>query len=154
MLKTISFLATQAILHKTQSMKSILLFFLLFSAWSLKAQTDTAQISKVDSGIYHKPDIEPMYPGGEYAWSRYLQKNLRYPEQAQPNKIQGTVVIQFWVDSNGLSHEVTAISGPDELREESIRVVKKAGIWAPAVYNGKRVNAWKTQPISYRLESQ
>ena len=135
-------------------MKSILLFFMLFSAWSLKAQTDTAQISKIDSGIYHKPDITPEYPGGQNAWARYLQKNLRYPEEAQPKSIQGTVVVQFWVDSSGFSHDVTAISGPEELREESIRVVKNVGRWASAVCNGKRVNAWKSQPISYRLESQ
>ena len=135
-------------------MKSVMLVFLLFSAWSLKAQTDTTQIPKVDSGIYYKPDITPMYPGGQDAWSRYLVKNLRYPEEAQPNKIQGTVVIQFWVDSNGLSHDVTAISGPEELREESIRIVKNVSRWVPAVYQGRKTNAWKTQPITYRLESQ
>ena len=135
-------------------MKSILLFFLLFSAWSLKAQTDTTQNSKVDSAIYQNPEIAAMYPGGQIAWMRFLQKNLIYPAQAVPKQIQGTVVIRFWVDSTGLSHDVTAISGPEELREESIRIINKVNMWSPAVYYGKKVNAWKTQPITFRLQSQ
>jgi len=57
-------------------------------------------------------------------------------------KTRTSIVVQFCVDSNDLLHDVTAISGPDELREESIRLAKKVGIWVPAVYNGKRINAY------------
>jgi periplasmic protein TonB len=131
-------------------MKSILLLFLLLSTWSLKAQTDTTQISKADSVVYHNPEIEPEFPGGQAAWMRYLLKNLRYPERAQP----GTVVIQFWVDSNGFSHDMTVISGPKELREESVRIIKNVKIWTPAVVNGKKANAWKTQLIMFEPATQ
>ena len=135
-------------------MKSILFVFLLFSSWSLKAQTDTTQISKTDSTIYQNPEIAAMYPGGQISWMHFLQKNLIYPEQALPKQIQGTVVIRFWVDSAGLSHDVTAISGPEELRGESIKLINKVNMWSPAISYGKKVNAWKTQPITFRLQSQ
>ena len=134
-------------------MKSILLLFLLFSTWSLKAQTDTTEISKPDSAIYFKPEIEATYPGGVPYWQRYLQRNLQYPSEAVRKNVQGTVVTKFIVDTNGAVHDVTAISGPEELRAETIRIIKHVDIWVPAISNGKKVNSWKTQSVTYRLEN-
>jgi protein TonB len=135
-------------------MKFILTLCFLFSVWSLRAQTDINQIAKTDSVVYYKPDIKAEYPGGIPSWMRYLQKNLRYPEKAVDKNIQGTVVVQFTVDSTGATHDVTAISGPDELREESIRLIKQSDLWIPAIYHGKKVNSFKRQPFNFRLESQ
>jgi protein TonB len=132
-------------------MKSILIFLLLFSAWSLKAQTDTAKISIVDSAVYANPEIEASYPGGHDAWLHFLVKNLRYPDKAQENDIQGTVVTRFIVDSSGMAHDVVAISGPAELRDESIRIINKVNMWVPAVQKGKKVNSIKTQPLVFKL---
>src|SRR5258706_15885880 len=109
-------------------MKSILLLFLLFSAWSLKAQTETTKIITTDSAPFTKYEIEADYPGGAPAWLLYLTKNLRYPEKAVRKNIQGEVVTQFIVDSTGFAHEVTIISGPKELRKESLRLIKNVNI--------------------------
>ncbi len=99
-------------------------------------------------------EIESDYPGGTAAWQRYLQKNLQYPEEAQNNEIQGQVVVKFIVDKEGKVSEVEAISGPNELREEAMRVIRKSGNWTPAVQNGRKVKSYKSQPINFRLESQ
>src|ERR1044072_550133 len=40
-----------------------------------------------------KVEIESEYPGGINAWQRFLNKNLRYPQDAIDNEIQGTVVV-------------------------------------------------------------
>ena len=135
-------------------MKFILTLFFLITAWSLKAQTDTTQISKFDSAVYFHPDIKAEYPGGAHEWMRYLQKNMKYPDKAVDKNIQGTVIVQFIVDSTGVVHDISAISGPDELREESISLIQKTDIWVPALYNGKKVNSWKRQPFNFKLESQ
>jgi len=42
---------------------------------------------------------------------------------------------------------VEAISGPEELRAEAVRVIKKSGKWTPAVQNGRQVKSYKKQPI-------
>ena len=47
---------------------------------------------------FTKVEIESEFPGGAAAWLRYLNKNLRYPDDAVNNEIQGTVVVQFIVD--------------------------------------------------------
>lgn len=102
---------------------------------------------------FTKVEIESEYPGGSAAWQRYLNKTLRYPQDAIDNEIQGTVVIQFIVDKEGNVSEVEAISGPEELRSEAVRVIKKSGKWTPAVQNGRQVKSYKKQPIVFRLET-
>jgi len=103
---------------------------------------------------FTKVEIESSYPGGPGAWSRYLNKSLRYPQEAIDNEIQGTVVVQFIVDKEGNVSEVQAISGPKELHEEAGRVIKKSGKWQPAVQNGRQVKSYKKQPIVFRLETE
>ncbi len=102
---------------------------------------------------FTKVEIESDYPGGQGAWLRYLQKNLQYPQDAIDNEIQGTVTVQFIVDKEGAVSDVEAISGPNELRAEAIRVIKKSGKWEPAVQNGRKVKSYKKQPITFRLEA-
>src|SRR5215831_11320208 len=100
-----------------------------------------------------KVEIESDYPGGASAWQRYLNKSLRYPQEAIDNEIQGTVVVQFIVDKQGNVSDVEAISGPNELRDEAVRVIKKSGKWTPAVQNGRQVKSYKKQPIVFKLET-
>lgn len=106
--------------------------------------------------IFTKVEIESSYPGGPGAWMRYLNKTFRYPQEAQDDGIQGTVVVQFIVDKEGNVSEVEAVSGPSTggLRDEAIRVIKKSGKWTPAVQNGRKVKSYKKQPITFKLEAE
>ncbi len=103
---------------------------------------------------FTKVEIESEYPGGAGAWLRYLNKNFRYPQEAIDNEVQGTVVVQFIVDKEGVVSDVEAVSGPQELRDEAVRVIKKSGKWTPAVQNGRQVKSYKKQPIVFKLESE
>jgi len=104
-----------------------------------------------DSAVYFNAEIHGCYPGGIQSWKRYLQKNLRYPPKAVDDNIQGTVNVQFIVDSTGLVHDVSAVSGPDELRAEAVRVIKNSGTWVSGVQNGWRVNTWVQMPVDFDL---
>jgi protein TonB len=105
---------------------------------------------------FTKVEIESDFPGGAGAWLRYLNKNLRFPDDAVNNEISGTVVVMFIVDKEGNVSDVNAISGPEQggLREEAVRVIKKSGKWTPAIQNGRQVKSYKKQPIVFKLESQ
>jgi periplasmic protein TonB len=100
---------------------------------------------------FTKVEIESEYPGGIPAWQRFLNRNLRFPPV---DDIQGTVVVQFIVDKDGSVSEVQALSGPDELRAEAVRVIRKSGKWTPAIQNGRQVRSLKKQPIVFRLEEE
>jgi protein TonB len=103
---------------------------------------------------FTKVEIESAYPGGSAAWLRYLNKNLRFPDEAVNNEISGTVVVQFIVDKEGIVSDVEAISGPESggLREEAARVIKKSGKWTPAIQNGRQVKSYKKQPIVFKMD--
>jgi protein TonB len=103
---------------------------------------------------FTKVEIESEYPGGMAAWTRYLIKTLHYPDEAASNEIQGDVVVQFIVDKEGNVSDVEAVSGPSELKDEAVRVIKKSGRWTPAVQNGRQVKSYKKQPVKFRLEAQ
>jgi protein TonB len=98
--------------------------------------------------------IESQYPGGHPAWERFLNKNFHYPQEAIDNEVQGTVVVQFIVDIEGNVSDVQAVSGPQELRTEAVRVIKKSGKWTPAIQNGRQVKSYKKQPVVFRLGDQ
>src|SRR5579864_9068218 len=96
------------------SMKYILTSLLVFSLCTAYSQTDSA--------VYYNTEIPAMYPGGDMAFARYVKANTRYPEEAQSKLIaQGTVVVKFIVDSLGKTHDISAVSGPEELRAEAVR---------------------------------
>jgi periplasmic protein TonB len=104
-----------------------------------------------DDGIILKVEIESEYPGGMSAWQRFLNRNLRYPQEAIDQNVEGYVTVQFIVDKEGNVSDVEAVSGPAELRAEAVRVIKKSGKWTPAIQNGRKVKSYKKQPIGFRL---
>ncbi|WP_205508846.1 energy transducer TonB [Longitalea arenae] len=105
-------------------------------------------------GILMKVEIESEYPGGTAAWQRFLYKNLRYPQEAVDQQIHGFVTVQFIVDKEGNVSNVEAVSGPEALRAEAVRVIKKSGKWTPAIQNGNKVKSYKRQPIGFRLAEE
>ncbi|AEW03305.1 energy transducer TonB [Niastella koreensis] len=107
-----------------------------------------------EDGIVLKVEIESEYPGGPSAWVRFLKKSLNYPQDAIENGVQGAVVVQFIVDKEGNVSEVQAVSGPEDLRAEAVRVIKRSGKWTPAIQNGHKVKSYKRQPIGFQLASE
>lgn len=112
-----------------------------------------APTKKEPEAPFIKVEIDAKYPDGPQAWIRFLTKELsrRYPQEALDNNIQGTVVIQFVVDLQGNVSNVEPISGPSELYEAAMAVIRKSGKWIPAIQNGRHVVAYKRQPIGFRI---
>jgi protein TonB len=106
-----------------------------------------------DDGIFRKVEIDASFPGGIQAWARFLNKNLKYPDEAEQAGIGGTVVVQFVVDLDGNVSDVKSISGPEAggLREEAERVIRKSGKWVPAVQNGRHVKSYRRQPVIFSI---
>jgi len=100
---------------------------------------------------FTKVEIESEYPGGAQAWQGFLSQTLHYPDIAINQGIQGDVVVLFVVDKEGNISKVRAVSGPQELREEAERVIRKSGKWTPAVQHGRQVKSYKNQPIKFRI---
>jgi TonB family protein len=104
--------------------------------------------------IFTEVEVEASFPGGQEAWYQYLMKNLKYPAAAVKEEIQGTVIVKFIVRRDGRLTDIQAISGPESLRDESIRAVKESGKWIPAKQNGYTVDSYHDQPFNFKLEKK
>jgi periplasmic protein TonB len=133
-------------------MRLIFAAFFSLTFMHSKAQ-DTTKPNRDTATLFSKVEIEAEFPGGKSAWLRFLNKNLRYPNDAVSNNIQGDIAVQFVVDSQGKVSDIHAVSGPRNggLREEAERLIRKSGLWNPAILNGMQVKSWKTRIISFKL---
>ena len=82
----------------------------------------------------------------------YLSRELKYPEAARNQDVQGRVSIEFIVNEDG------AISGAKVLKgigagcdEEALRVVNAMPRWKPGMNNGKAVKVYVILPIVFQL---
>jgi protein TonB len=103
------------------------------------------------SAPLRKVEVEAEYPGGAAGWVNYLTKTLKYPDEAVNNEVQGSVIVEFVINENGSLTNIHAISGPMQLRAESVRVVTESGKWIPARDHGLVVASYHKQPINYKL---
>jgi TonB family protein len=68
--------------------------------------------------------------GGRKAYKNYMIQNVKYPQQALDNKIQGKVTVQFTVESSGLLNDFKVLKGIGYgCDEEVIRLVKDGPKW-------------------------
>ncbi|MBQ1651795.1 MAG: energy transducer TonB [Paludibacteraceae bacterium] len=94
----------------------------------------------------------PEFPGGNDAMNRWLSKNIKYPLIAQENNIQGRVVCQFVVNSDGKIVDVQVVRGVEaSLDAEAVRVIKSMPAWTPGRQGGKNVRVKYTLPIRFKL---
>ena len=93
------------------------------------------------------------FPGGTDGWRNYLTKNLKYPRVAVQNEIQGTVMLEFMVDTDGTLGDIKVVSSPHELlTNEALRLMKISPNWEPAIQYNKTVKGRLRQPFFFRLE--
>lgn len=78
-------------------------------------------------------DSAASFPGGEEAMKSYLSQNMKYPQMALDNGIEGVVDVAFIVKTDGSvgSIKIVRMVDPD-LEQEAIRLVKNMPAWNPA----------------------
>lgn len=98
-------------------------------------------------------DIMPQFPGGEYALRSFMTSNVRYPENAQRNSIQGKVFVNFVVDRAGNAVNAKVVRRIHPLLDaEAVRVVQSLPQWIPAQQNGRNVRVSYTVPVNFVLQ--
>ena len=77
-----------------------------------------------------------------------------YPKTAQEKGIEGTVLVQFFVNKKGIVTEAWVLKGIHNtgLNEAALAAVKKSK-WKPAQQRDKKVGVWQTVPVKFELTS-
>lgn len=133
--------------RKNVSLKvALMMLVLLFSF-----MTSTAQTKKNDM-VFDVVEVMPQFPGGQIAMLQYLMKNMKYPEQAMKEGIQGRVAVRFIVEKDGSISDVKPVlSVHPLLNKEAVRVVKSMPKWTPGKQNGKPVRVRFNLPVMFKL---
>ena len=106
----------------------------------------------LQDSIYRVAEVMPQYPGGPNEMMKYIQENIKYPQSAKANKIEGRVYVTFVVEKDGSITNAAVIRGFDkECDAEALRVVSSMPKWTPGQHKGEVVRTQFTIPIYYKF---
>ena len=105
--------------------------------------------------VFVAVEQQAEFPGGMAALMKWLSNNIRYPEAAQQNDVQGRVIVKFIVEKDGSVSQAQIVKGVDkDLDKEALRVVNKMPKWQAGKNNGVAVRSYFTLPVQFRLQQQ
>jgi len=121
-------------------------------------------------------EVVPQFPGGDEAMLEFLTKNVKYPELAAEYGVEGRVVMQFFVETDGKISNISATNcmierfittkfsqeteaKQKQLKEqfallfakEGARVIRKMPKWTPALQGEKKIRTKYSLPIRFKI---
>ena len=120
----------------------------IFGLTTVSAQKTV--IAEKNQQVFDVVEQMPEYPGGIQALFEYLQQNVKYPEDAKKQKIEGRVIATFVVETDGSINNVeVAKPAFPSLDAEAVRVLSAMPKWKPGMQSGKAVRVKYTVPINF-----
>ena len=116
-----------------------------------EAQRDTVpnKDAKYEQPVFTKVQVAPVFDGD---WDKFLQKNLN-PEVPVNNGApsgQYTVIAQFIVEMDGSITDLKTLTKHGYgMEDEVVKLLRQSPKWVPATQNGRKVRAYKKQPITF-----
>lgn len=97
----------------------------------------------------------PSFQGGDLnTFRNWVQTNVKFPQIALENGIQGRVVLSFVIEKDGRLTNVQVLQTPDRsLSEEAIRVLNKSPKWSPGKQRNQVVRVKYTLPVDFRVQN-
>ena len=146
-----------------------------------KLKFKLAQLKKANALVAPElagQDHAPQYPGGVQELIKFLSNNIKYPVEAEHYGVEGRVLINFVVETDGTVSDMKVVDtelknrlsdkkfskysdidkyamreqGEGQLKEEALRVVGKMPHWEPAKRRGQPARVRYTLPISFKLK--
>ena len=156
-------------------MKRTILSIILAALTMGAVAQNTISIEKNDSvTIISSHKMIASFPGGQKALTKFLEKNIQYPDAAEDYGVEGSVIMTFFVEKDGSLSDISAHdckidrfnttkfsqeteSKQKELKKqfallfakEGARVIRKMPKWIPGKVNGENVRTKINQRISF-----
>lgn len=117
-------------------------------------------------------DEMPLFPGCEDKESKkektecstkklkqYIDENLKYPELAIKNSIEGRVILRFIIMKDGSIENIRILrdigDGCGDAAKKVFESMNQNHIkWIPGKQGGREVSIWYTTPVIFRLSSE
>lgn len=129
----------------------ILSLMALFGLTTVSAQKTV--VAQKNQKVFDVVEQMPEYPGGIQALFEYLSQNVKYPADAENQKVEGRVIATFIVETDGTINNVEVVKPVfPSLDAEAIRVLSAMPKWTPGKQSGKEVRVKYTVPINFNLK--
>ncbi len=121
-----------------------------------KSENNSDDLSKkeTDDKPFLVVENMPKFQGGDLvSFRNWCMANIQYPAEARANKIEGRVVVSFYVTKSGSISNVVILSSPDEsLSQEVVRLINSSPEWTPGTQRGEKVDLKFTVPLEFSLK--
>ena len=106
-----------------------------------------------DDQPFLRAETMPSFQGGDLnTFRKWVQENVRFPQIALENGIQGRVTLTFVIEKDGRLTNIQVLQTPDRsLSEEAIRVLNKSPKWSPGKQRNQAVRVKYTLPVDFRV---
>ena len=106
-----------------------------------------------DDQPFLRAETMPSFQGGDLnTFRKWVQENVRFPQIALENDIQGRVTLTFVIEKDGRLTNIQVLQTPDRsLSEEAIRVLNKSPKWSPGKQRNQAVRVKYTLPVDFRV---
>ena len=111
----------------------------------------------------HEPDtneassqFEEAQPVQGYpALYEYFATQVEYPEAARADRVEGSVLIEFFINEQGEPDKIRILQGVrEDIDQEAIRLIRTMPVWTPARVNGTPVATKHTMPLTFQLDNE
>jgi len=125
----------------------IVVFFIVFPCIIYAQNTQNKYDDPQNMDVNYTRDA--TYPGGDIAFFTFVAENLKYPNEAIENKVNGDILISFDVNLDGSLSGFNIISGVGYGVDEALITLLKTVTFETAIMNGTKVkmNTMYTFPI-------
>ena len=114
-----------------------------------------AEATQSDNNVFMVVEQQPEFAGGYDAMKAFLRDNIRYPEDAQKQGVDGTVYVSMIINEDGSVTDVKLLRGVSaSIDAEAVRVVKMMPPWTPGKQNGQNVKVRFNIPIKFHGADQ
>ena len=110
--------------------------------------------NKKKAAFIPNAEVRASFNGNFLDLAQFFEDNLIYPEIARENHIEGTVLVEFTVATDGQIQNAKVIKGLGQglgFDEEALRLVNMMPNWTPAQQGVRTVNAKVRIPIAFSL---
>ncbi len=92
------------------------------------------------------------FPEPSFNLLNYLCDNIKFPAEAERDKIEGRIIVRFLIDQSGKVKDPIIISPLYPLLDaEVLRVIKGMPVWKAGERDGKKSNAYYIMPLDFKL---
>ena len=108
-----------------------------------------------DNEIFLIAETMPSFMDGDLeTFRKWVLQNVKFPQIALDNNVQGRVVLSFVIDKDGRLTGIEVLQSPDRsLADEAVRVLNKSPKWSPGKQRNQTVRVKYTLPVDFRMQN-